>query len=261
MSLIPASRRTGLIDRTVLSALLFASVCLLVLPERAHAQEQDLQMGSIFELGLGFSIGIPQGEFKRNVPELGWGGTGTIAFRIANSPLSLGGSLGFMIYGQERRKEPFSLTIPDVTVDVITSNNILLGHLLMRLSPAQGVVRPYVEGLVGFKYFWTETRIKDESDPDAEPIARSTNQQDGAFSYGGGVGLAIQVYDGRAKRADTGEGPVSVLVDLRLRFALGSEADYLKRGSIERVGETITYDLQRSKTDFMIPTIGVIIAF
>ena len=52
-----------------------------------------------------------------------------------------------------------------------------------------------------------------------------------------------------------------MLVDLRLRFALGSEADYLKRGSIERVGETITYDLQRSKTDFMIPTIGVIIAF
>ena len=61
----------------------------------------------------------------------------------------IGADLAFMIYGSETRQEPFSLTIPDVTVEVETSNNIVLLHALARLqerlkSEFEGVKRTYV---------------------------------------------------------------------------------------------------------------------
>ena len=217
------------------------------------------QNRSTFDVGIGLAIGIPQGDFRINVPELGWGGEGHFGVRLAG-PLIIGGDLGFMIYGSERRKEPFSLTIPDVTVDVITSNNIFLGHLLLRLQPETGSTRPYIDGLVGFKYFWTSTRIEDENDP-SEPIASSTNLDDIAFSYGAGFGVAIQLVDGTEKRRETGEGPLGIYLDLRVRYLLGSEADYLKKGSIQRVGTQLIYDVKSSKTDFLVPHIGVTVVF
>jgi hypothetical protein len=229
-------------------------IALLVWMGPARAQDR-----SAIDVGIGLAIGIPQGDFKINVPELGWGGEGHFGVRLGG-PLIIGGDLGFMIYGSERRKEPFSLTIPDVTVDVITSNNIFLGHFLMRLQPETGSVRPYIDGLVGFKYFWTETRIEDENDP-TEPIASSTNLEDMAFSYGAGFGVAIQLVDGTEKRRETGEGPLGIYLDLRVRYLIGSEADYLKKGSIQRVGTQLIYDVQRSKTDFLVPHIGVSVVF
>jgi hypothetical protein len=214
------------------------------------------------DFGIGFDLGIPQGEFKHNVPEqMAFGGSLHIAFRPGGSPLLLGGDLGYMIYGHDVRREHFSLTIPEVFVRVTTSNNIFMGHLLMRLQPATGVMRPYVEGLFGFKYFWTETKIENEHDPSAEPIAKSVNLSDAAMSYGGGLGLAIVVSDQTEKRVESGEGPVTISIDLRLRYLLGSEAEYLKKGSIQVAGTLIDYDVHRSLTDMLIPHIGVSIAF
>jgi hypothetical protein len=233
-----------------------AAVMVALLIGCGPVQAQDR---SVFDAGIGLAIGIPQGDFKINVPELGWGGEGHFGVRVS-SHLIVGGDLGFMIYGSERRREPFSLTIPDVTVDVITSNNIFLGHLLLRIQPESGSVRPYVDGLVGFKYFWTETRIEDENDP-SEPIASSTNLEDFAFSYGAGFGVAFQLVDGTEKRRETGEGPLGIYLDLRVRYLVGSEADYLKKGSIQRVGTQLIYDVQRSKTDFLVPHIGVSVVF
>ncbi len=227
-------------------------------PGPALAQEGDKASA-----GLGLLLGFPQGEFRDQVPNLGIGLGGNFAVRVAGSPLLLGADLGFMIYGHERRREPFSLTIPDVHVLVTTSNNIFLGHLLMRLQPPTGTLRPYLDGLFGFKYFWTETTIRSEDwGDDEDPIASSTNLDDFALSYGGGLGLAVQLYDGTQRRQETGQGVGKVLLDLRLRYLMGSEAEYLKRDSIERQPDgTVVYDITRSQTDFLNFYLGVSIAF
>ncbi len=229
----------------------------LALPTVARAQKPS------FEGGLGVLVGIPQGKFKEQSARAGGGLDGFIGVGLANRSLVLGADLGFMIYGSESRREPFSTTIPDVTVDVSTTNNIALGHLLLRVQPVRGVVEPYLDGLVGFKYLFTTTEIKSQNSQEA--VASSNNFDDGAFSYGGGGGLKFRVSEGaKHPQADGKLGP-DVFIDLQLRYLAGGEADYLKRGSIRRSGgnqsPSVTFDTQRSRTDLLTIQLGLSAAF
>lgn len=206
---------------------------------------------------LNFSVGIPQGSFKQHVDNVGLGFDAFVGVGLGKTPIILGVDLGGQVYGFERRNEPFSTTIPDVTVDVETSNNILLAHLLLRIQPATGVVQPYLDGLFGLKHFATETSISDENFSADEPIASSTNFEDTAMSYGVGGGLSVKVYGGRG-----GRGRVSaVQINAGIRYLLGSEAEYLKEGSIERRNGQVFFTTERSKTDMLIPQLGAVLKF
>ena len=109
------------------------------------------------EGGADFLVGLPQGAFKENVNRAGYGITGNIGFAPSGYAYMPGVEFGFMNYGTEKRREPFSTTIPDVTVDVETQNNFALGHLFVRLQPNNGTVRPYLEGSLGGNYLFTKT--------------------------------------------------------------------------------------------------------
>jgi len=207
-----------------------------------------------------FLLGFPQGEFKDNVDRIGYGVSGEFLYSFGPTPVKIGASLGFLIYGRETREEPFSTTIPDVTVDVTTSNNVLLGHFLIRLQPRVGPIRPYLDGLVGFNYLFTQTKIESQEGQDQD-IATSTNFDDFAFSYGGGGGIMIKVYDGTKKRKPSKGGLTAVLVDARVRYLKGSEAEYLKEGSIGREDTEVTYDVIKSNTDLLTVQIGAIFEF
>lgn len=207
---------------------------------------------------LHFLLGQPQGEFQDNVPDLGFGVSGNFGYHFGNTPIMIGAEGAFLIYGNENRDEPFSETIPDVTVEVETSNNIVLFHALMRLQSPQGRFRPYIDGLVGVSYFFTETSVKDEDDFD--PIASSTNQDDAAFSYGAAGGIMLMVYDsgkGRGKGFELSE----VLIDFRIRYLLGGEATYLKEGSITRNNGQVAIDALQSRTDILTYQLGVSVNF
>ncbi|HDL19501.1 MAG TPA: hypothetical protein ENH29_10635 [Bacteroidetes bacterium] len=214
-----------------------------------------------FQGGLNLMLGVPQGEFSDNVDNPGFGIGGMFGVSIPHSPLMVGGDLGFLIYGSETRKEPFSTTIPDVTVNVETSNNIAMGHLLLRLQAPVGAIRPYMDGLIGFNYLFTETKIKDEDYNDDE-IASSTNFDDAAFSYGAGGGLQIRVYNGRYKKPKEGEKNLTgVFIDFRVRYLVGGKAEYLKEGSIARENGRVTHDVTQSKTDLLTYQLGVVFTF
>jgi len=206
--------------------------------------------------GVNFLLGFPQGEFNDEVDNTGIGIGGEFLFSPNKSPFGIGVSLGYMIYGHETRREPFSSTIPDVEVEVETSNNILLGHLLFRAQLKQGPIRPYAEGLIGFNYLFTRTSINDVGGS-GEDVASSTNLDDGVFSYGGGGGVMVQLYRG----APLAEKEWAVLLDLRLRYIVSGEAKYLKEGSIGRVDGEVVYDVIKSKTDLFMTQIGVTFEF
>lgn len=203
-------------------------------------------------------VGLPQGAFQENVDDVGFGLSAFGGLGLGQTPVTLGLELGGMIYGYDSRDEILSPNIPEVTVDVATTNNIVMGHFVLRLQPPTGTVRPYLDGLVGFKYFFTETRIDSERDYDDRPIAASTNFDDGAASYGAGGGLDIRVYDGPLGDE---RHPVALSVNLGVRYLFGGEAEYLREGSIRRDGDRVTYEVERSETDLLIPQLGVRLAF
>jgi hypothetical protein len=48
-----------------------------------------------------------------------------------------------------------------------------------------------------------------------------------------------------------------LLLEVGVRFLAGSRADYLRKGSIERVEEELTWTANRSRTSMMVPFIGI----
>lgn len=211
------------------------------------------------EVGLRGSLGLPQGEFSDNVENVGWGGSIYAGYNFPKTPLMIGADIGYLLYGSESRLEKFSTTIPDATVRVENTNNIFLGHAFLRLQPDMGSVKPYVEGLIGFKNLYTKTRIENDSWTEEE-IAESTNSSDYAFSYGLGGGLKIKVYQKETPGQDI--RLFAVYLDFGVTYLPGAEAEYLKEGSITRTPEgDVHYDFIQSRTDLLLINIGVSVRF
>lgn len=161
----------------------------LVLPVVLLAQMSDADLTIL--------LGSPQGDFRDNLDETAFGINGSIAYAIPQTAVQVGAELGFMIYGEDRRLENFNPNIPEVRVAVVTDYDIFTGHLFLRYEVPNGVIRPYIDGLVGFNYLFTQTRIEDRDDFDE--IASDTNFDDTAFSYGVGGGLKFRVYSSSTK--------------------------------------------------------------
>ncbi len=210
------------------------------------------------DVGLGFTgtLGFPQNDFKKNVNRLGYGLDFYVGFAPERVPILIGVDLGFLNYGSSTRQEPFSTTIPDVTVDVKTSNDIFLFHPLLRIQPNIGIIRPYIEGLIGLKYLTTTTEIQNQG-KGGEEVASSTNKSDNAFSYGGGAGLMIRIVD----KKEEDKNPNEIMLEFGARYLFGNEAEYLKEGSIRRVNGAVVYDVQKSTTDLLNVYIGLQIRF
>ncbi len=211
-----------------------------------------------FMVDINLMLGNPRGEFEDNVDAVGFGGSVAGGYYLGQSPIMLGADFSYMIYGNESRTEPFSTTIPDVRVDVETSNNILQGHLLLRLQSNRGAFRPYLDGLAGFNYLFTQTKIENRGAFD-EPIAESTNLDDTAFSYGVGGGVTLRV---SKIKPDEEENPLrEVLINFGVRYIFGGEAEYLQEGSIRRENGEVLFDVSQSTTDLLTFELGVVFGF
>ncbi|HUT63496.1 MAG TPA: hypothetical protein VMZ04_06020 [Anaerolineae bacterium] len=210
--------------------------------------------------GVHFTVASPQGEFRDNVDRNGYGISGNGMIRMGLLPMKLGLELGYVRYGSESRREPLSTTIPDVTVRVQNDNNIFLGHILLRVQPPLGPlvkVTPYIDGLVGFNYLFTETKIEDV-DKFTEVVS-STNFDDLTLSYGIGGGLMFKLADLGAP--GPGLNIMGILLDIKVRYLYGGEAEYLKKGSIRRENGKVFYDATKSKTDLMLYQLGIVFSF
>lgn len=225
-----------------------------------HAQEQTT-------MSLNLHVISPQGPFRQNVDRIGWGVQFAGSYRFDRTPISLGAEFAFHNYGIDSRDEPLSSTIPDLTVQVDNSYNQLALLLAARAEPyTTGAVRPYLQALWGTNYFFTETTISNRFGADDEPIARDTNIDDWAMTWGGGAGVQIQLYQTESQVfGGVGEEmktvPTKIFLNLGARYLYGNEATYLKEGSVSVSNGQVTYDTSRSKTDMVIYQIGVTVKF
>ncbi len=207
--------------------------------------------------GLNFTLGFPSGDFKDNVKRTGIGGNlEGLLWMQSSVPFGIGLNLGFYNYGSETRREPFSLTVPDVTVDVDRSNNIVNFHLLFRITTNNTKARPYLDLLFGGAYIFTETKIYSRSN--SEEVAGSTNFDDFAWSYGIGGGIMYKLMNLPGNNA---EGYNPLYLDFKVRYIYGTEAEYLKQGSVTVQNGKVYYNTIKSKTDLLTVGIGVIMYF
>jgi len=212
--------------------------------------------------GLNLTLGLPQGDFSNNVKETGFGLSGNIGITFDKTPIMIGAEFSYLTYGDETRSVPFSLTIPDVKVDVTTANNILLGHLFLRLQLPNGPVRPYLDGLFGFNYLFTETTIESKNANNVlleNNVASNTNFDDTALSYGVGAGILIEVGHEKAESSD--ENDQTYFINLGVRYLLGGNAKYLTQGGVIRKDGKVTTNPIESKTDLLTISLGVTVNF
>lgn len=218
-------------------------VFLFFIPIKVNAQSSDVDFNVLF--------GSPQNDFRNNLDRNAFGLNGSYAYQIPNTSIHLGAEMGFMTYGQDTRKEAFSLTIPDVSVEVKTDYNIATGHLFLRYEFNSGLIKPYLDGLIGLQYLFTNTTISD-FDTGNDPIASETNFDDTAFSYGYGGGLKFSV-------AEQNGSPI--FINLKIRYLQGNEAAYLQPGSIIRDSGQLRFDEATSSTDLLTIHLGVAFKF
>lgn len=208
------------------------------------------------EFGLDLALAVPQGAFSQNMNETGFGLNFHAGKHVGRSPVMLGIDAAAHVYGTENRREPLSMTIPDINARVQTTNNLAQVHAMIRLQPISGKVRPYVDALYGFKYLWTQTSLVDYQYD--EEIIGSTNQDDVTASYGLGAGVDFRIWDGLM---GDNHRPGQVYLTVGARYLLSGEAEYLRRGDIEREPGSISFNTTRSRVDIVQPRFGVTVTF
>jgi hypothetical protein len=209
--------------------------------------------GGRWQGGINLMVAAPQGTFAHHLEDYGGGLNLELSFKPPSFPFGMGLTFDYIRYGDESRREPLSTTIPDLSVDVTTSNNIVRGGFFVRIQPNLGQWRPYLDGVVGFNYLFTRTSLDNmyTSEGDAVDFG-STNFDDWAFNYGIRSGMMLRVYDGPSHDSKN-----TWYIDFRVAYLPGSEADYLKQGSVIRNGGDVTYAAERSRTDLLSFHLGV----
>lgn len=205
------------------------------------------------QAGINLSLALPQGEFGEQVDNLGFGLSGEFMFLSPKprAPFGIGLNLGYYVYGNESRSEPM-YNIPEVFLRVDRTNNLVNFHVVFELGLPTGRIRPYVQGLFGGQYLFTETSVKNENNN--EEFASSNNYEDWAWSYGAGGGISILL------SGDPVTEMGAIYLDLKGRYLFGSRAEYLEEGSVEVIGQQVTYHPSKSKTDMLTIHAGVRIA-
>ena len=254
-------------QRTWAVYLVIALVLSLLFTDQTRAQLSDIYPQTEaseygFIAGMDLNLGTPLSGFANTMDRVGFGFTIHGAYQIKNRPLNIGLDFGFLNFGRDRRDEPISSTIPDLTVLVENTYNLMHSSVLLRLIQPSGKIRPYLETAVGFNYLYTETLIENTGIYYEEPVFRSTNFDDFTFSYGMGAGLMIEL--GTYTILDVLKEEVRIeriLLNLMGRYKAGGSADYLKKGSITVQNGQAFYDVSRSETDVFYYTAGIVFTF
>ncbi|PWN06559.1 outer membrane beta-barrel protein [Rhodohalobacter mucosus] len=234
--------------KTFLKTLFFTLIFALMVQQSQARQ---------WEGSIDFNLGSPQADFSEQLDRLGVGIGLTAGYQFSDSPFMLGFDFGFMNFGVDSRDEPLSSTIPDLTVRVENSYNLVNGNIALRAITQEASVRPFLEALVGFNYFYTQTTIRERGFGE-EDVLRDTNFDDFALNYGFGGGAMFRVWQNSAMSSEPGSTPISsVYINVAGRYLFGNEAEYLQKGSIATENGQVTYDVSRSETDLLYFKLGV----
>ena len=204
-------------------------------------------------IGGNVIIGVPVGDFSDNVDHIGSGLSGYVTMGLPGVPLHVGGSAGYMTLGRETIGE---LEIGPYVADMVTQNNIVTGHFLLRAQEKGPGFRPFLDVLVGFERIYTTTEIRVGFNVPNIDLDRG----DWAVSYGVGGGVAYEVYRSTGREAEGGTD-YGISIDLGARYLIGGRADYVDIDSMRLTDDQIRFRSDSSRTDMVTVHIGVCFLF
>lgn len=203
-------------------------------------------------MGINASTGFPLNEFHVQTPGTAFGVNVNMFFPTSSEfPVYWGFDLNFQGIGARSVQKTAStdvggLSVP-VNFDIASKNKMFNGHLVLKVKIPTPVVQPYIEGLVGLKYFYTRTYVKDANSSsnlvNEKELRRNTEfvgeslQRSVAFSHGFGIGAQMMLnhYFG---------------VNVGLRYLLGSPASYYTKEDIRDFDVSITPNAGFFKDEF-----------
>jgi hypothetical protein len=209
------------------------------------------------ELYGDFQLGIPLDEFDDKLNDLGFGGSGGLLLGLEGTPFQLGVELGGMVF--QRRSTDYTLVIEQgpftefLDRRFVVKNSAFFGHLVLRAKPPLDfVLQPYLDGMFGFKNFFTRIKLYDTQIPDDKILLDSRSlENDIALSYGGALGVHL----------DLSGGSGGILIDFRCAFLFGSRLDFLVLDdSMEVLDPDNVEDVlipRSARTNMILPQIGL----
>jgi len=210
-----------------------------------------------FQGGVGFIGASPLGAFATSVPDGAGGFLFNLDRSLAHSVFSVGGELGWMVYGDKSRDVSLASLIPEVpdakvTVDTTNAIVLLLGRV--RIQPQHGIWRPYVDGVFGFTDIYTDSTVEGgvvcadiQRGCVTATLASQTQSRDFSLSYGWGAGVMI-AFSARER---------APRLDVSVQNLSGGRATYLTEDALHQEGDQLRLDFTRSRTDMITVYIGV----
>lgn len=200
-----------------------------------------------------FILGVPQGDFDKITGDVGYGASGSLRVPLRQVPLQVGLDLGLLFF----ESDPTTLTsdtAPSTEAVVRYDTNVFMGHFLARFQPWDGTFTPYVDGLVGFKYLFSDARIERRVFPSTDPTNVATDLNDWALSYGLGAGVDVELLTGsRRVWFET------LALSAGARYLFGSEAECVAGDPLLEGRDPSTTNCAR--TDLLVPQIGLTLRY
>jgi hypothetical protein len=235
-------------------ASIVAAILAIATANASAAQIFAVEPGTSPRSGWGLDIAVQVAQ-----PVHGFADNVNNAFGVGSSvrhhfswfrPLGLRGDFAILNYGNERQRVPLSGTVNRVTVEMNTSNNILLVGGGPELAVMQGSFRPYAHGFLGYSHFFTESSAGDDNGGGA--FARSTNFSDGGLATGGGAGIRMPL---RTRRTE-------VSIDGGARFLRNGVRTYLRRGDVIDLPDgSLAFTPRTTNADFWVYYLGISLDF
>ena len=201
--------------------------------------------------GINFANSVPQKAFYSNMRQAGIGFSMNGGGWIANSPLAIGGSLGFLFFNSDEQYFPTYRSGWFLGNDTVSTNSMEIPlTMTIRFQPATNWIRPYFEGFGGGNFFVTSGDFKSY-----EGIHDSKDKFSAAWIYGIGGGVDIRVSNSATA---TGQHN-TVNITLGINYSKGSNVKYYKAKINE--DSSVDFDAFKSQTDQIITTIGVSFGF
>lgn len=212
-----------------------------------HSASQRGPVARELQGELRFIAGVPQGDFEQITGDIGYGASGSVRVPLREIPFQLGFDFGFLFFDGATRELGSD---PEATVRYDT--NVSMAHFIGRYYLHEGTYSPYVDGLVGVKYLFTDARVARRVLPNVAPVT-GADLNDWAFSYGAGAGLDVALFS-EARRFWFN----ALLMSAGARYLFGTEADCIaeETGATGEVSTT-----QCGSTDLFVPQFGLTLRF
>ena len=180
---------------------------------------------------------IPTGSFQEHVPP-SIGGIAFAGLDLPNSPVIAGVELGLFKYGH---RASYIYSVSETNETLIAEHEVnafVTGHLIVRIQNSNRRFRPYAEGGLGVKYFFSEFGFNDAWSSLDDRI----HGTDGTYSYGVGAGFEYLMFR---------EFFQQIHLNLGARYLGGGPSEY----RIARRNEEARHF--RSGTHMIMPFIGI----